>query len=406
MTFLEKSIMRTKLLGTALFALTATAVILIPMRHVTGAVQPPVITRPLPTVQAASIEVVFVLDTTGSMSGLIEAAKEKIWSIASSMAQAEPAPQIRMGLVAYRDRGDRYVTRVTDLSSDLDSVYATLMDYRADGGGDGPESVNRALHDALHRVSWSRDQGAYQVVFLVGDAPPHMDYQDEQQYPQIIADARQRGIVINTIQAGASTSTGREWRRIASLAGGEYFQVDTTGSAVAVATPYDEKLARLSEEFDATRLYYGDPETRAGKEGKLAATRKLHESASVASRARRATFNMSESGAANRLGENELVDDVTSGRVDIGTIPAENLPEPLQAMAPSVAKVKLKEVAEKRRQLRDEIRELAQQRSDFLTRKVEEGGGADASLDARIYGAVREQATAKGIRYEAAAPAY
>ncbi len=77
------------------------------------------------------VEVVFVLDTTGSMSGLIQTAKDKIWSIASTMASAQPAPEIRIGLVAYRDRGDAYVTQVVDLSKDIDSIHATLMDFEA-----------------------------------------------------------------------------------------------------------------------------------------------------------------------------------------------------------------------------------------------------------------------------------
>jgi len=128
-----------------------------------------------------AMEVVFVLDTTGSMSGLIETAKEKIWSIATTLAGAEQAPEIRMGLVAYRDRGDDYVTRVIDLSSDLDTMYGRLMQFAAVGGGDGPESVNQALDDAVHRISWSQDPSSYQVIFLVGDAPPHMDYQGEAQ---------------------------------------------------------------------------------------------------------------------------------------------------------------------------------------------------------------------------------
>jgi len=398
--------MKTKLLGITLFALTATAVGRLPMHHSTGAIRPAAIQQPVVMTSASEIEVVFVLDTTGSMSGLIEAAKEKIWSIASSLAQAESAPEIRMGLVAYRDRGDAYVTRVTGLTSDLDSLYATLMDYRANGGGDTPESVNRALHDALKDISWSRDQGTYQAIFLVGDAPPHMDYQDEPQYPQILAEAKERGIVINTIQAGTAATTGREWRRIASLGAGEYFQVDTSGSTVAIATPYDDRLARLSEELDATRVYYGDRKTRAEKEAKVAATRKLHESASVTSRARRAAFNTSGSGEANLLGDNELVDAVSSGRVDLDEINAEDLPEPMQAMAPAVAKDLIREKSEERQKLQSQIRELSQQRSDFLKKKVKESGGATASLDDRVYGAVREQAAAKGFRYEAEAPAY
>ncbi len=403
--------MKTKVFGIILFALTAAAIVLIPLRHGPGATQQPVVVQPT-TLQpamrtdAARIEVVFVLDTTGSMSGLIEAAKEKIWSIATSLAQAESSPEIRMGLVAFRDRGDAYVTRVTGLSSDLDSIYATLMDYQAAGGGDTPESVNQALHDAVHKIGWSDNQDTYQAVFLVGDAPPHMDYRDEPRYPQIVAEAKQHGIVINTIQAGAADATRREWQKITALGAGDYFQVDQSGNAVAIATPYDEKLATLSEQLDATRLYYGDAETRAEKEGKLAATRKLHSAASVESRARRATFNASDSGKANLIGEDELIEDVASGRVELDRIETEHLPAEIQAMAPAAAKALIAEKAERRRRLQAEIGRLSQQRSDYLKQKVEESGGAEASLDDRIYGAVREQAAAKGFKYDTDAPAY
>ena len=145
-----------------------------------------------PPLARPKIDVVFVLDTTGSMAGLIHAAKEKIWSIATTMASAQPAPEIRMGLVAYRDRGDAYVTQVVDLSTDIDSMYAKLMDLQAAGGGDGPESVNEALAQAVGAESWSQDDSTYKVIFLVGDAPPHMDYQDDVKYPQTVAARREK----------------------------------------------------------------------------------------------------------------------------------------------------------------------------------------------------------------------
>src|SRR5512140_2961024 len=85
------------------------------------------------------IEVCFVLDTTGSMGGLIEGAKQKIWSIANEMISAKPTPEIRIGLVPYRDRGDEYVTKTFDLTNDIDAVYATLRTFQAAGGGDEPE---------------------------------------------------------------------------------------------------------------------------------------------------------------------------------------------------------------------------------------------------------------------------
>src|SRR5262245_49689034 len=95
------------------------------------------------------VEVVFCLDTTGSMSGLIEGAKAKIWSISNQIASGTPSPDLKVGLVAFRDKGDDYITQVTDLSADLDAVYAKIKTFAAAGGGDTPESVNQALDDAV-----------------------------------------------------------------------------------------------------------------------------------------------------------------------------------------------------------------------------------------------------------------
>ena len=402
--------MKSKILTLILFLATAGIVALYPAYQSIGAVAPAVAPPPPPQAQNGQkpvVEVVFVLDTTGSMGGLIQAAKEKIWSIAGSMAQAQPAPDIRMGLVAYRDRGDEYVTRVVNLSSDLDSMYATLMDFQANGGGDGPESVNQALNDAVNTIAWSSDPNAYKVVFLVGDAPPHMDYANDVRYPDVVAAAKKKGIVINTIQCGADGSTTREWQQIASLGAGKYFQVEQAGNAVAMATPYDKEMAELSAKLDKTRLYYGTEEEKRKKNEKIVAADKL-KAASVESQARRAAFNASPSGAANLAGEKELVDDVAKGRVDIDAVAPASLPEPLQALSPEQRKAVVTEKAQERQALLGQIQSLSKQRGDFLKEEVKKTLGADAgkSLDHKVYDAVREQAEKKGLRYEKDAPAY
>jgi Mg-chelatase subunit ChlD len=352
-----------------------------------------------------AVEVVFVLDTTGSMSGLIAAAKEKIWSIASTMAQAEQAPVIRMGLVAYRDRGDAYVTRVVDLSGDLDTMYATLMDFAADGGGDTPESVNQALGDAIDGISWSQDSSTYKVVFLVGDAPPHVDYLQDRQYPEILAAATQRGIVVNTIQCGGMPETAHTWTEIARLGGGRYFQVEQAGSAIAIATPFDTELARLSAELDSTRLYYGSDEERAAMDRKVEATAKLHEGASIAARARRGAFNATAGGVVNLLGENELVDDVANGRIDLATLPASELPEPMRDLPAAEQEAVVTGLRIKREDLQSRIAALAGQREQFIADELAAAPATPSSLDQQIYETVREQAKAVGLEYTEG-PAY
>jgi Mg-chelatase subunit ChlD len=390
--------MKTNILVTGLVLATVGTVLVYPTvrGHATASTE---IVVPPPRA-AKRVEVVFVLDTTGSMGGLIETAKEKIWSIASTLAQSHQTPEISMGLVAYRDRGDAYVTRVIDLDRDLDSMYAKLMDFQADGGGDGPEAVNEALEAAVERVSWSQDPGTYKVVFLVGDAPPHMDYQDDEKYPQVVAAAAARGIVVNTIQCGGMSETVAPWQQIAALGGGRYFTVEQAGGAVAIATPFDAEIATLAAALDDTRLYYGSRDEQVQMMDKLAATARLNEEASVSARARRGVFNVSEAGAGNFFGGRELVDDVASGRVDLAAVPAAELPATIAALPPEAQQAVIEATAQKREELRQEIAKLGAERDAFIEAEVEKNGGAEGSLDQEIYEAVRDQAADVGIVYD------
>lgn len=389
--------MKSKLLGLSLFVITAVIVAAYP--SIRGGATGIAGVGGVPA-QGGGIDVVFVLDTTGSMGGLIATAKEKIWSIATTMAQAEQAPEIRMGLVGYRDRGDAYVTEIVDLSADLDSMYARLMDFAADGGGDGPEDVNRALDDAVNRISWGQSDSNYKVVFLVGDAPPHMDYQGDPRYPEILAAAATKGIVVNTIQCGDMPQTAHFWQEIARLGGGESLEVGQGGDGVAIATPFDAEIAKMSAELDGTRMYYGTAAEQLESAAKIAATDKVAGLASVESRARRAAFNATASGEASLFGERELIADVQSGRVDLDALPPAAMPEPLQALTAGEQRALIEEAAEKREALQRSIRELTAQRDAFIDDEIEAAGGADDSLDRQLFDVIRAQAAPKGLDYE------
>ena len=179
------------------------------------------------------VEVAFVLDTTGSMGPLIEGAKRKIWSIATAIVDANPAAEIRMGLVAYRDLGDEYVTRKFDLTTDIQDLYANLLELRARGGGDWPESVNEALEAGVTKLSWTQGSDICRILFLVGDAPPHMDYAQDTKYPEVIRMAADRGITVNAVQAGGARDTERVWREIAQRGNGRYIPIPQDGGQVA-----------------------------------------------------------------------------------------------------------------------------------------------------------------------------
>ena len=236
--------------------------------------------------------------------------------------------------------------------------------------------------------------------FLVGDAPPHMDYANDVKYPVTMAEAKRKGIVVNTIQSGEWQVTQPAWKKIAALGNGEYFHVDDSGNAVTVVTPFDEKLSNLAAELEDTRLYFGDEETRKKQAAKQKASEKLHMLMSPAMAARRSEFNASKSGKANFLGESELVDAVTSGRVDLDDIKTEDLPASMQSMAPEEARAVIDERARKRDELKKEIKELSQSRETYIEGKLEAQGGAADSLDEQIYRMIRGQAAEVGITYD------
>lgn len=351
-------------------------------------------------VKRPKVDVVFVLDTTGSMAGLINAAKEKIWSIASTLADTDPAPEIRIGLVGYRDRGDEYITRRTDLTLDLDRVYTELMKFQAGGGGDMEESVNQALHEAVTLFSWSDDPEAYRVIFLVGDAPPHLDYQDDVHYAASVSNALKRGIVINTVQCGQIGVTAKIWREIAGSGEGVYARVEQSGGALLAATPYDARLAELADELDGTRLGYGSRTEQIAQAEKFAMAKEISSGASLAARARRSEHNATAAGKANFLGTKELVADVASGEVSLGDLREDELPAELRGLDKDSAAKVVGEKQERRQAIEKEIGALSKKRQEFLAEQAKKQTSASPVLDEVIYSAIAKQAAARGITYD------
>jgi len=358
------------------------------------------------TSEQPTVEVMFVLDTTGSMGGLIAAAKEKIWSIANTLSSADPAPDIKMGLVGYRDRGDQYITIVTKLSDDLDKVYSDLIQFKANGGGDGPESVNQALNDAVIKAEWNPDASVYRVIFLVGDAPPHMDYNDDVKFQDTCRVAAKKNIIINTIQCGNMGGTKEVWQEIAKLGKGEFFQVAQSGSAVLYDTPYDKKIAGLSRKIDDTRIFYGTNSYMMEIKEKKDISDKLYDTAAPSAVAKRAIFNSSKSGKKNFLGSQELIYDLENKAINISEIKSEELPDELRNMEPEVLENHVKKLGTERKKLQTEMEQLARQRQAYIENQVKnESGLKENSLDSKIYQCIKSQAAGKEIIYKDG-PAY
>ncbi|MCI0462543.1 MAG: VWA domain-containing protein [Gemmataceae bacterium] len=343
-----------------------------------------------------SVEVVFCLDTTGSMGGLIDAAKKKIWTICNQIAAGKPTPRLRVGLVAYRDRGDEYVTKVFDLTDDLDTVHSNLMGFRATGGGDFPESVNQALHESVTKVNWSKEKRTLKIIFLVGDAPPQMNYKDDVKYQQTCKLAVTRDIIINTIQCGTHADTQKYWREICQLAEGSYVQIDQGGGpVVAVATPFDGELAKINAELASTTLPFGGEVMRKAGAKKKADVAALP--APVA--AERAAF----AGRTGLTAAYDLIDQIKAGKVKLESLKKDELPVELQKLTLKEQQAYLKKVEERRKELNTRAVDLDRKRSDFIAQKLKEDGrGAQArdSFDNQVLRVLQTQARRVNIQYE------
>ena len=190
------------------------------------------------------------------------------------------------------------------------------------------------------------------------------------------------------------------WQQIAQLADGRSMQVDQNGSAIALVTPYDKTMASLAKQLDDTRLYFGTREEKIAQTTRLEATEKLQKLSSDAVKARRATFNTSDSGAVSFLGEGELVDVVTSGKKDLSSIDEDQLPVAMQAMVPAARVAFIEGKAEARQELQKRIKQVAAERNDYLKSKVGEMDAAEESLDHKLFDTIRAQAAKAGITYE------
>lgn len=352
-------------------------------------------TEAKPAAAKPRIEVCFVLDTTGSMSSLIEGAKQKIWSIANEMARAKPTPEIRVGLVGYRDRGDQYVLKSYDLTNDLDAVFGQLQSFRAEGGGDTPESVNEALERAVDGMSWSRERTVLKTIFLVGDAPPHMDYAGGPKYPDVCKEAAKKDLIINTIQCGTIAGTMQIWQEIAQLSEGSYAAIAQSGSMAAIATPMDAELAELNRKIGGTLVAYGGETARRS----LAAKQVASEAAPAAVAADRLAFNARYGVAVQ--GEGELLDSLASGKVTLSSVKKEQLPADMGALDEAQLKAAIEQKQKERAELQARVRELSKQRQDFIAaenKRLAETKRAD-SFDEKVASFIQAQGARKGFQY-------
>lgn len=177
-----------------------------------------------------ALDVLFLVDATGSMADEINKIQSTIFEVAAQIDALPGEPEVRYGLVTYRDRGDSFVTRHYDFTPDVRDFSKNLDTLYADGGGDEPESLNEGLHVALHEVEW-RGAGTVQLIFLVADAPPHLDYPQDYDYAVEMGVAAERGIKIFPLASSGLNEQGEYiFRQLAQFTQGRFLFLTYEGA--------------------------------------------------------------------------------------------------------------------------------------------------------------------------------
>ncbi len=348
------------------------------------------------TEHSRKVDVVIALDVSGSMSGLIASAKQRLWDIVNELGRAQPQPQLRISIVSYGNPeygADTGFVRIDlPFTSDLDAVNQTLFGFSTNGGD---EYVARVVSTSVSQLAWSAEQDALRILFVAGNEAATQDPLISVRQATQLANAR--GIVVNTIYCGnANDSLAAGWREVASMTNGLYASIDQNSAAVAnIATPMDEKLTKLNQALNDTYIAYGEAGERY-RENQLDQDRNAGamSSSAIASRV------VTKAGKLYDSSKWDLVDAVNSGKA-LEEIEVENLPVPMQAMDNEEREAFVKEQAGKREALQAKIRELGKDRRAFIENvRKKQAGSAPKRLDEVIQKGLKSLAEAKGFTFE------
>ncbi|MCA8979867.1 MAG: VWA domain-containing protein, partial [Planctomycetes bacterium] len=205
-----------------------------------------------PPLQSRVIDLAICLDTSGSMDGLIDSAKQRLWSIVNDLALAEPAPELRVALLTYGNDGhdaeNGWVRVDSELTGDLDLISQQLFALQTNGG---TELVGRVLSVATGKLNWSQDPYALKLAVVAGNESADQD--SVVSFRDACAAAIKNGIMVNSIYCGnPADAEAPLWKEVSMRADGHFATIDHQNGTLAIDTPFDEQLVALTGSVNPT----------------------------------------------------------------------------------------------------------------------------------------------------------
>lgn len=344
------------------------------------------------------IQIAILLDTSGSMEGLINQARTQLWRIVNELATTKKdgqTPALEVALFHYGNNGlpaqENYIQMLLPLTDDLDSVSEKLFALTTDGGSEYCGAVIKA---AVERLKWSASPDDLKAIFIAGNEPFTQGPVD---YREACKAAAAKGITVSTIHCGnEAQGIAGKWKDGADLADGSFMNIEQDRAIAQVAAPQDTRIAELGAALNTTYVAYGP----AGLEG---AARQRDQDANAAKTAPEAMVQRSISKAQAQYTNAawDLVDALKEGKVRLEDLKDEDLPEATRKMSPEERSAYLAEQAKKRAELQEELRALQAERQKHveaeLKRLATEGGN---TFDRAVVESLHKQAAAKGFTTE------
>ncbi len=341
------------------------------------------------------VDVVLCLDTSGSMNGLLDSARRRLWAVVNDMAKLEATPTLRVAVYSYGNNGydpaRGWVRKETDLTTDLDEVHKRLHALTI-ASANSSELVARVTRDAVADLKWSADANALRLVFVCGNEPAEQD--TVVSLKDVAASARARGVIVNTIYCGPATHTDAAgWTEFAAACGGKFASIEQNRAAAEeIATPFDAEIAKLGVKINDTYLWYG-ANGRDGALKQLAGDQAAAGAAGGAAADRAAT----KAGRFYKNAEADLIDRVCADKTfDLKKLKNEELPEEMRKLKPEDREAYVKKKAAERAEIQKKVTDLTARRALYVEaeRKRQPTPPAEKALDEALREILRDQAKA------------
>lgn len=343
-----------------------------------------------------TVKIALLLDTSNSMDGLINQAKAQLWDIVNKFTHAKCAndsrPNLQIALYQYGNdelpAREGYIQQVLGFSDDLDEISEKLFSLTTNGG---EEFCGEVIHTSLKQLAWGKNPDNLKMIFIAGNEP---FTQGKLNYEDAVTNAKEKDIVVNTIFCGDyEQGINTDWKKGATLTGGEYMAINHNRQVVHIDTPYDKVIIELNSKLNKTYISYG---AMGQAKMRLQSTQDANAMQMEEGVAVKRAVSKSSRFYTNKKWD--LVDAAEDADFDVSEIADEEMPEELKDKSKIEIETYIAEKKTERNIIQKEIQEFNKKREAFIAKNQNED--SKGQLENAMIQAITRQAKNKNYKWE------